>query len=901
MRIRRIPLLIAVLCLCTTTVLADTYTWTGNAPGGADQDWSNAQNWSSSTGNPGVPGQSDTAIIGTSSKAIFTVNVVSTVTVDNLTVFSSTLKGVGGLTVNTAMECQNAQLAVGGGITIAGALTVDPVPNTFNFGTTTLSCPMTINGSGTINSNAILQFGTAVSLINNGTFYLDDGAQLSLYGISGASFVNNSLFYGANATCNTGSSVFSNAYSGQVVVNVGANLKFQGKLANSGSFFQYGNGQITITAAMINYDGADFNGSGTTILLGQTTVNGTATTESSLQIGNTVTINGTLDVRQGNLVWQQGTLQAPDTNSPGTVQIDSGANMLLNQVGSMSLQNIVLTNNGTVDCTNLGTVFFGYYARIDNRNKFYFDGDGEIASLTSGSPGYGFASFNNYKGLILKTSGQSNGVTVISIPVFGFRFYNNALYAKTQLTGGGTFSILGSGTNVSQIVLAGGVYSPADDNSEISGYVYLTGTASLNLNHVLTISAGGYLEQDAGTVIYGNGQLLIPGFQSIQSLSGTFNWNGGTLAITNPSAIMNTGIFNIQGGGTIRNIKATGVQNYGTINWVNDNNAGGILAGDGVVFYNAGQFNCQCDAGISDISSTVYPVFTNAETGVVTKSANTGTTSIGILFVDDSGRLACSKGTLELVVGYRDLGSSAPASVEELSLAGGTLKFDRPVDIHGKIDGYGTLAGTITNENEIDIYDESAMTMVGNMINNGKVSLDPSVFAYQGGGNFTQPASGRLVVPIRGTNATNMDFGQLKLDVNYGFVYLAGTLEVDITEGYAPPVGASFPFLTSAGRNGTFNNMILPQGMQLNYTPYGATLVVTGTVPVQIISPAIANGQFQFGFNTISNRNYTVQYKDNLATGTWTFLTNFTGDGSYWQAPPPLPLVPQRFFRVSNP
>jgi hypothetical protein len=33
----------------------------------------------------------------------------------------------------------------------------------------------------------------------------------------------------------------------------------------------------------------------------------------------------------------------------------------------------------------------------------------------------------------------------------------------------------------------------------------------------------------------------------------------------------------------------------------------------------------------------------------------------------------------------------------------------------------------------------------------------------------------------------------------------------------------------------------------------------------------------------------------------WTYLTNFTGDGSYWQAPPPLPLVPQRFFRVSNP
>jgi hypothetical protein len=44
-----------------------------------------------------------------------------------------------------------------------------------------------------------------------------------------------------------------------------------------------------------------------------------------------------------------------------------------------------------------------------------------------------------------------------------------------------------------------------------------------------------------------------------------------------------------------------------------------------------------------------------------------------------------------------------------------------------------------------------------------------------------------------------------------------------------------------------------------------------------------------------------VQYKNDLTTGTWTFLTNFTGNGSYWQAPPFSPLAPQRYFRVSNP
>ncbi len=79
----------------------------------------------------------------------------------------------------------------------------------------------------------------------------------------------------------------------------------------------------------------------------------------------------------------------------------------------------------------------------------------------------------------------------------------------------------------------------------------------------------------------------------------------------------------------------------------------------------------------------------------------------------------------------------------------------------------------------------------------------------------------------------------------------------------------------------------------------GATLVVTGTGPVKILAPTVTNGQFQFGFNTISNYTYTVQYEDSLATGTWTTLTNFTGTGSYWQTPL-LPLVAQRYYRVSN-
>src|ERR1017187_1288894 len=114
MKIRSMPFVFALLCLCTASAVADTYTWTGKAPAGHSQDWFNVQNWSPSNN---VPGAGDTAIIVPVNGSGFIVNVDSSVTVDNLTVITSVLQGGGSLTVNTAMECQNAALSPGGGIT----------------------------------------------------------------------------------------------------------------------------------------------------------------------------------------------------------------------------------------------------------------------------------------------------------------------------------------------------------------------------------------------------------------------------------------------------------------------------------------------------------------------------------------------------------------------------------------------------------------------------------------------------------------------------------------------------------------------------------------------------------------------------------------------------------------
>jgi len=88
--------------------------------------------------------------------------------------------------------------------------------------------------------------------------------------------------------------------------------------------------------------------------------------------------------------------------------------------------------------------------------------------------------------------------------------------------------------------------------------------------------------------------------------------------------------------------------------------------------------------------------------------------------------------------------------------------------------------------------------------------------------------------------------------------------------------------------------------MGINYTSGGANIVVTNIVPVQVVTPVLTNGQLQFSFGTISNRSYTVQTNNNLASTNWMFYTNFTGNGSFQTITLPA-TSPKTFIRVREP
>ena len=463
MIIKRMTLTLALVFVGAFSAAADTYTFTGKAPSPDNNLWSNPQNWSPSNN---VPGAADTAIIGTNTTG-FNVVVDSDVTVANLTMINSSLKVIQSFTVTGIFESQYNTLFGAGSVTVNGTMNMDLL--TYIENGTTVLCPFTVNGSANVNSNAVMYIGSALAVVNNGNFTLANTASLSAVSQASAVFVNQGNFYGGNATVTMSGSgcLFSNAPAGTVTAQSGCKLQFSGTLGNSGKFSPAANGTNYVSGTAQLHDGAQFNGAGVTELVNAITLDGQVTSSGNLQLGDpsaslpVLTMNGLLNVPGGGtLTWLGGTIKNA-TNGTGTLQIGSGGTMVVNQANYMGIQGIILTNNGTVNCTNQGLIYIGYDSEIDNTGSFNLWNDGQWYLFSSGSTGYNVATFNNY-GLLEKKLGATNSASIISVPMNSPVAGNGGIIQSDQgtlqLTGGG---VLGSLQGRGQIKLSNTSYLAA--------------------------------------------------------------------------------------------------------------------------------------------------------------------------------------------------------------------------------------------------------------------------------------------------------------------------------------------------------------------------------------------------------------------------------------------------------
>jgi hypothetical protein len=121
-------------------------------------------------------------------------------------------------------------------------------------------------------------------------------------------------------------------------------------------------------------------------------------------------------------------------------------------------------------------------------------------------------------------------------------------------------------------------------------------------------------------------------------------------------------------------------------------------------------------------------------------------------------------------------GSTALAFAGRLSAAGG-------VSLQGgTLSGSGTVVGNVTN---------AASVLAGDATTTGTLTIT---------GNYTQTVAGRLTLKIAGV-------GLYDLLAVSGSAALAGTLQVTLLGGYAPPAGTNFRVLTAGSRSGTFGTL----------------------------------------------------------------------------------------------
>ncbi|MCF7864445.1 MAG: hypothetical protein K9L89_06630, partial [Kiritimatiellales bacterium] len=170
------------------------------------------------------------------------------------------------------------------------------------------------------------------------------------------------------------------------------------------------------------------------------------------------------------------------------------------------------------------------------------------------------------------------------------------------------------------------------------------------------------------------------------------------------------------------------------------------------------------------------------------------------------------------------------------------------------------------------------------------VATNPE-YHWIGPSNFTTlvvdllsgPVAGLPVAATNWPSAPTLSYGPERFDVDYTSNNFPG-----IT--FSPPVDA-------------LSNPLRTWAATANLVSAAYDHFVVGApepLPVELVDIQPINGTFRFSFQTLAGRPHTVQVRTNLTSGTWSDLTNFTGNGSLQQFVFPSTNYPISFFRVNT-
>jgi subtilase family serine protease len=695
-----------------------TLVWT-NTGGGS---WTNAANWSPNQ----IPSGADQAVV--TNAGSYTVEIPATATVN-------------GLTVGGGAGAQSVQ-QTGGTITLngetrilsGGALTL--VLSTHN-------APITIDtgGSLVLNGGGLKSIFSAVT--NRGVIQFGGQGDLYLYGNNGARVENAGLFefltdrsaFGINgnpAFRNTGTVRKS---GGTATARLGFNGSYPVALENSGLIESqsgvlqlFGGGilagqLVTATGAILEIVGGTWtqpaanvpvvSGAGICRFTGGTLnlvntipglqlAGGTVVLLPSFQAGGAIT-NLTLDgaalsgtnVVIGTLRWRDGAISGFLTVEPGGLLIAEGT--------ATKTWNAVITNRGTFQCADAGELYLygSNGARMANEGLFEFLADRSLYGINGNPPFVSTGTIRKSAGTGVSRVGVSGSYPVALTNTGALEVQSGQL----QFFGGG--SLAGQLTTAAGAILdlVGGAWMQAGPAVPVvggAGVARVSGGTLTLLNDIPNLQlAGGTVIlqptfQDGGSIT----NLVLEGatLNGTNMVTGTLRWRDG--AISGVLTIASNGLLIAEG--TATKTWNGAITNRGTFQCTGSG-ALYLFGNNGARLVNPGLFEFLGDLDLFGINGNP-PV---ANTGVMRKSAGTGTARLGVagsypVPLENFGLMDCQSGTLQLFGGGTLAGQLMAGAGAHLDLVGGA--WTQPAPDVPTVSGAGSVrftAGTLQMLNSI--------------------------------------------------------------------------------------------------------------------------------------------------------------------------------------------------------
>ena len=534
-----------------------------------------------------------------------------------------------------------------------------------------------------------------------------------------------------------------------------------------------------------------------------------------------VSQNGTL-LNTGTMTWNfTGTTNGNllgDLNQNGLIVNQGTVNWLLGTIG------VNVRNQGTMNVSGTGTLGVGLAGDLEN--------GGTVNQSTQST----FTVDNVFTNLVNASYVIEGDSGLIGV---GF-FYNNGTLSKSAGTGtstiadglsffhyGGTINVQNGTLNIedSNIASTGGVFSVS------SGAILdLSGGSQNGMSGTYTGSGAGFVQVESGRLLFGifNSSLGIPNSATFDLTGGGFRWLGGTLAgDSNGSEFSNTGVFSIAAGAA-KNLTIASMENSGTID-VTD--AAGLAISSNLTNLPGGLIDFQTDGAVSGL-------FNLDNQGTIRKSAGSGTTSLPISLLSNSGTLEADAGTFSL---------SAQAGITQLTnsqttLTGGTWSAQNGATL--KLPSYVAItqsAGTLTlgagstitgisdlsdNSGNFNLADGADFTTLDALSNSGTITLGAGA-VLNVSGDFTQTSAGTLSVVLGGPSAGG-NFGRL---ASTKPANLDGTLQANLEGAFVPTQGDVFPVVTFPSHVDDFASDQLPNNATLDLAPS-----ISGTAELLTVS-----------------------------------------------------------------